>query len=108
MTQDFILQIISLLFGAGGFIAFVAERKKRKFEAEQTQASALTGMTQAYDKFVQDFNNKFDELKTDYDKLKKDFDELQEQRKGSIKTIYELTNKVKALEKQLNTGKNGN
>jgi archaellum component FlaC len=115
MNQDLILQIISMLFGAGGFIAFLAERKKRKFEAEQAQASALTGMAEGYRDFVQDFNSKFnelkidhDKLKTDYSNLKKDFDDLQGQRKGSLKTINELTIKVRTLEKQLNTGKNGN
>lgn len=54
-----LFQIITVIFGGGSFFAFVTERRKRKIEESQLQASALAGMQKTYDKWVEDSNQKF-------------------------------------------------
>ena len=60
--------ILSYLLGSGGILAFVAERRKRKIELKQQDASALQTMQEAYDKFTADSLTRYEDLKLDHEK----------------------------------------
>lgn len=69
---DNIFSIVATVFGSGSFYAFITEKKKRKLELKSTQADALTSMQETYDRFVDDFTDKYDHLQKELEELKKD------------------------------------
>ena len=69
---DNIFSVIATLFGGGSFYAFITEKKKRKMELRSTQADALSSMQETYDKFVDDFTDKYNHLQKEIEGLKKD------------------------------------
>ena len=69
---DNIFSIIATIFGGGSFYAFVTEKKKRKIELKSSHADALFGMQETYDKFVDDFTEKYDHLQKDIEMLNKE------------------------------------
>ncbi len=54
---------LGVLFGAGGLYDSYLQRKKRKTDA-------LSGMQTAYDKFVEDYDKKFDDVVSEMASLK--------------------------------------
>ncbi len=73
--KDFLVQnvmaIIATIFGAGGFYDSWKQRKKN-------QADALDGMQRAYDKYVEDSNEKFEQMRKEIADLTKAQKELKE------------------------------
>lgn len=62
--------IIAYILGAGGLIDAWRERRKR-------QADALSSMQNSYDKFVEDYDRKFEAMRTDMISMeKKHVDEI--------------------------------
>ncbi len=61
---EHIVSILSMIFGAGGFYDSYKQRKKN-------QADALDRMQATYDKFVEDFNERYNDLKQEVSDLKK-------------------------------------
>ncbi|WP_435263006.1 hypothetical protein [Tenacibaculum sp. nBUS_03] len=60
---DNIGTVLAVLFGAGGLYDSYLQRKKRKTDA-------LSGMQTAYDKFVEDYDKKFDDVVSEMASLK--------------------------------------
>lgn len=55
--------ILAYIFGAGGLFTAWTEKKKRKTDA-------LSGMQLAYDKFIEDYDKKFEEMRSEVAMLK--------------------------------------
>lgn len=62
-------QLITTFIGGTSFVAYILERKKRKIEEKQLTADALKSMQEAYDRFTEDFKERYTELSDRYDKL---------------------------------------
>tara|TARA_B100001063_G_C16262628_1_gene310660 strand:- start:124 stop:417 length:294 start_codon:yes stop_codon:yes gene_type:complete len=71
---DNAFSLVATIFGGGSFYAFITEKKKRRIELKSTQADALSSMQETYDKFVDDFTNKYDHLQKEIEQLKKELD----------------------------------
>ena len=71
---DNVFTLLTAIFGGGSFYAFITEKKKRRIELKSTQADALSSMQETYDKFVDDFTNKYDHLQKEIEQLKKELD----------------------------------
>ena len=66
-----IFTIIATLFGSGSLFAYVTERKKRKIERKNLATDALKSMQDAYDRFTEDANERYNEIKLEKEELKK-------------------------------------
>lgn len=71
--------IIGYLFGGTGIIAFLSERKKRKAEAQVTEANAVAEMQKSYTQFVQDTNAIISELRKELESFKSDLKKYKDQ-----------------------------
>ncbi len=65
-----IAQSLPYLFGAGGFLAYFQERKKRQVELSNKEAGALQEMQRAYDEFVKDSRDIISVLRADLKEVK--------------------------------------
>lgn len=75
---DNIISIISILFGGGGLIWAIIERKQRAANTKKYQADALQGMQTAYNQFVNDMQTRYDQATTTIEDLKKECNLLRE------------------------------
>lgn len=62
--------IITSLVGGGSLFAYIMERRKRKIEEKQLSTDALKSMQEAYDGFVQDYSNKYNDIKAELKEVK--------------------------------------
>lgn len=95
--KDFIADnldnIIAYLFGAGGFFSWLSEKRKRRI-------SALSGMQEAYDKFVEDSDKKFEDMRKEISSLKVTHAQQVQELKKKIKEIETFwSQKYNALKK---------
>ena len=77
LFQDNFIQIFITLFGTGGVIMYVLERKKHRqllrettAHANQEENAAVKSMQEAYNEFVKDQKDLYDSLKEDVILLK--------------------------------------
>ena len=77
---DNIGNIVAYLFGAGGFFSWYSERRRRKTDA-------LSGMQTAYDKYVEDSDKKFDEMRQEIKDLQTKLDKVEEYWKKKYSTL---------------------
>jgi len=73
-----IKQVSPYLFGGGGVLMFLTERKKRKIDLAQQETSALQSMQKAYDDFVKDARESINGFKSEINDLKKELKEVRE------------------------------
>ncbi|WP_028890875.1 hypothetical protein [Tenacibaculum sp. 47A_GOM-205m] len=74
--------ILGYLFGVGGMFDSYLQRKRRKTDA-------LSGMQSTYDKFVEDYDKKFEEMR-------KEIKYLKEEHAKEIETLRSKLNEVEA------------
>jgi uncharacterized protein YlxW (UPF0749 family) len=82
--------VFAYLFGAGGLFSFWIERKKKKTDA-------LSGMQIAYDKFVEDSDKKFEEMKNEVSTLKSKIEQVEaswRQKYNSLKREFDIYKKT--------------
>ena len=99
--------VLSILIAAGGAIAWLSERRKRKADiagvevvTAQGNAEVFQKMRNSYNEFVLDLNTRLDELRNENAELKKGIAELRKRLSGAETERVELTNKVHDLEAQ--------
>ena len=99
--------VLSILIAAGGAIAWLSERRKRKADiagvevvTAQGNAEVFQKMRNSYNEFVLDLNTRLDELRSENEVLKKEIAELRKRLSGAETERVELTNKVHDLEAQ--------
>ena len=74
---DNVFTLLTAIFGGGSFYAFLTEKKKRKLELQSTEANALSQMQLTYDKFVEDFTEKYQHLQKELAEVKSNYHNLQ-------------------------------
>ena len=99
--------VLSILIAAGGAIAWLSERRKRKADiagvevvTAQGNAEVFQKMRNSYNEFVLDLNTRLDELRNENAELIKEIAELLKRLSGAETERVELTNKVHDLEAQ--------
>ena len=99
--------VLSILIAAGGAIAWLSERRKRKADiagvevvTAQGNAEVFQKMRNSYNEFVLDLNTRLDELRNENAELNKEIAELRKRLSGAETDRVELTNKVHDLEAQ--------
>ena len=99
--------VLSIMIAAGGAIAWLSERRKRKADiagvevvTAQGNAEVFQKMRNSYNEFVLDLNTRLDELRSENEELKKEIAELRKRLSGAETERVELTNKVHELEAQ--------
>lgn len=78
-------QIFSYVFGAGGLFSAWREHKK-------TKTDALSRMQAAYDKYVEDSDQKFEDMKLEVSTLKKQLEKVEaywKQKYSSLKKEFD-------------------
>ena len=100
--------VLAILIAAGGAIAWINERKKRKADVKsvevnnrQGEATAMTGMQAVYDTLVEDVKIQFAELRLESKNLKDQIAEDNANYLKSQKEISELRNKLSDAEKEI-------
>ena len=95
------------MIAAGGAIAWLSERRKRKADiasvevvTAQGNADVFQKMRNSYNEFVLDLNTRLNELRSENEELKKEIAELRKRLSGAETERVELTNKVHDLETQ--------
>ena len=82
--------VFAYLFGAGGIFSFIIERKKKKTDA-------LSGMQLAYDKYVEDSDKKFEEMRSEVSTLRTKLEEVEtqwRQKYNSLKREFDIYKKT--------------
>lgn len=124
MLWEYILDnLLPIAIAVGGAIAWIFDRKKRDAEYKsalaankQSEASALQGMQEVYDKFVDDVKIQIDALKAENKELKERIKEIEKEREllseqiksfkeqsdKDSKLIISLKKKIESYEKELN------
>ena len=77
--------VLAYVFGAGGLLSVWIERKKKKTDA-------LSGMQAAYDKYVEDSDQKFEAMKLEVSTLKKQLEKVEaywKQKYSSLKKEFD-------------------
>jgi len=85
------------LTGGGGLLGVYLDRKKRKGEVQQIEGNALKTMQEAYTKFTEDSNKKFEYLQSEMAHLKKENIEQRKDIRDLHKDNRSLHNQVTAL-----------
>lgn len=75
MIQDYIPEIVTALiaFFGGGLL----ERKRKKVEIKTAQSDAIVSMQKAYNHFVEDSKQRYDELKERVSSLKQELERVE-------------------------------
>ena len=87
---DNIDHVFAYLFGAGGLFSVWLERKKKKTDA-------LSGMQLAYDKYVEDSDKKFEEMRSEVSTLRTKLEEVEtqwRQKYNSLKREFDIYKKT--------------
>lgn len=95
--------ILSIILGGGNvatLVAFLGERKKRKAEANVTQANALESMQKVYDTFVKDSESNYKKLEQKYQEIWMRCETHAKKIEDQEKTIKSLDQKIKKYEKK--------
>lgn len=66
---DNLLTLVTSVLGGTSFVGYIMEKNKRKLEERQLGTDALKSMQESYDKFTEDFKERYMELSERYDKL---------------------------------------
>ena len=88
----FILEHLDALITAaiGGVSGWFFTRKQQAAEVKVTEGSALEGMQRAYDRLVEDMNNKFEELKAENAELKSEIQKLHKENRELKRMLSKL------------------
>ena len=78
--ENNLITILGYLLGTGGIFSAWSERRKRKI-------NALSGMQAAYDKYVEDSDKKFEEMRGEIASLKSDLVKVEASWKQKYKAL---------------------
>lgn len=99
--------LLPIAIAIGGAIAWIFDRKKRDAEYKsalaankQSEATALQGMQEVYDKFVGDVKVQIDSLKEENKDLKERVKELENELKTSNEEREKLSEQIKSFKEQ--------
>lgn len=70
ITFEHILNVMTLIFGAGGIVAYIGARKERRAQTKIVEASATLEMQKSYAQYVLDNNQVICELKIELKEVK--------------------------------------
>lgn len=87
-------ELPAIITGLIGIGAYLFEKRKKNAELQQVESSALSSMQQAYDKFVQDSNQKFDEMKLELTETRKELELSRKETAQSRIEIQELKQEI--------------
>lgn len=93
ISIEVILNLVSVLFGGTGVVAFVAARQERK-------ANAFVTMQGIYDKLTLQTDDKLDEMRQELTEMRQENKELKETIKKLEKTVNENERKCSNCSKK--------
>lgn len=97
----FIDNLLPILIAIGGGVGWIYDRNKRKAEYQsilatnkQAEATALQGMQDVYDKFVEDVKLQIETLRQENSELKSRIKELEQELSASSKERSKLSDRI--------------
>lgn len=107
MFEYFLDNLLPLGIAVSGAIAWVLDKRKRNAELQsviasnkQSEATAMTGMQDVYDRFVEDVRKQLLELREENSQLKQRVSELESQLSSAEKERVELIKQVNTFKEQ--------
>lgn len=107
MLQYILDNLLPLGIALSGAIAWIFDKRKRKAELQsvitqnkQAEATALSGMQDVYDHFVEDVKSQLEDLRQENSNLKKRVSELELQLSSVEEERAELTHQLSMFKEQ--------
>ena len=107
MFEYFLDNLLPLGIAVSGAIAWFLDKRKRNAELQsviasnkQSEATAMTGMQDVYDRFVEDVRKQLLELRDENSQLKQRVSELESQLSSAEKERVELIKQVNTFKEQ--------
>ena len=107
MFEYFLDNLLPLGIAVSGAIAWFLDKRKRNAELQsviasnkQSEATAMTGMQDVYDRFVEDVRKQLLELREENSQLKQRVSELESQLSSAEKERVELIKQVNTFKEQ--------
>jgi|GEM_PF-5584335 len=114
MKEFFETQLPAIITGILGVGAYVFERRRKNAEIQHVESDATQAMQAGYKNWVNDANNKFEEMRSDILSMKTKISHLEENEQlmtlkieGLEKEVVEWKQKYTSLKKEMELRDNG-
>lgn len=92
--MEFVLAVLTLIFGGGWMFTYHAYKRKNEGEATQSEANGWAAMQSLYEKTIADFDKYGEDMRKEREVLKTENRELRERYKKTDDEIIDLKKKV--------------
>ena len=92
--MEFVLAVLTLIFGGGWIFTYHAYKRKNEGEAMQSEAQGWEAVQQVYQKAIADYDKYSEDMRTEREVLKAENKELRERYKKTDDEIIDLKKKV--------------
>ena len=92
--MEFVLAVLTLIFGGGWIFTYHAYKRKNEGEATQSEANGWAAMQSLYEKTIADFDKYGEDMRKEREVLKTENRELRERYKKTDDEIIDLKKKV--------------
>lgn len=92
--MEFVLAVLTLIFGGGWMFTYHAYKRKNEGEATQSEAHGWEAIQQVYQKAIADYDKYSEDMRTEREVLKAENRELRERYKRTDDEIADLKRKV--------------
>ena len=88
--MEFVLAVLTLIFGGGWMFTYHAYKRKNEGEATQSEANGWAAMQSLYEKTIADFDKYGEDMRKEREVLKTENRELRERYKKTDDEIIDL------------------